>query len=1348
MSTAPWVAVAALWAWSGPASTWALAVALLGLGVTVGSLVRGFERVQALGAVVLTVAILVAFQAERQVSAVVSDWDGYWAGQVDRVDSLLHRELVVQRMEAGAEVADALLASWVGDGTIPDQDALTELRDEDRIAAIAFYEADGTPTSWNGVHRGKIPEGVQRGEFQWSYRDLPLFGYFYVTSRSEDGRVVMVAYLLRASLPDGLEADMRNLARNFYRESGERIRVTEEDPGPNETVWDFELEFDRLLSVSLDQPDPAERAEVIRRAWAGRVAWLTLLGWIVLAVAGRLARRAAFVPMIALAAAALWAPVDGLVVWASVFDPTGFALPGPFSLSAGRAALLSVCLFGAAAVLPRLRWTIPPLVAGLAAAIGYPAAIHWASQGLEMGFLAGGRPEWIAFFLTAVGPPALLTGLLFGQSGRKDGHALLLPGAVGLALSLSAIVSASVVATAQPAFLWAAAWAVPVAMAGTGVRVFQGWRRAALSWSFAIGLAGSAMLPLVWGLGVDAQLDEGEATLSRLNAVEDVELEDRLMDFARLADSLDAAGAEDVAILYDGWRLSGLSELGAPIRLQIELRDGSPGEGLRVAVAEGEPQPYQEHVRQGRELGGVRLWQLDRDDARYILTAALPEGRIVVAVVPPFPETSGRAGIGPLVRGLVGDDSDALRVIPLPAGRSAPGVVTRSRTRTGWEVDIGLRYSTGPDYHALYAVDLPTLPLTVARGVLVLVMSLVLGLGVVTLGQLLAHESGPGPLRLSGLVISFRARVTLALFGFFALANAIFGTVAFQTLNEASRRSTQVIAQRVVDDAAGWYRALDGQMERLASQVGAELLGYRDGELREGSVEELVELGLYEGWTPFTVHEELDGFDAVRALHETSVGRWEYVTAYRLLTDGDVLAAQVPLQAGTSALRTTDLLELLSFVVLLGGALSLGLAMIAGRALTRPIQALQIASESVGSGDLGLRLPAHRQDEFGAVFRAFNRMVGRVRRARRQLVRTSRRTQLIMDEAAVGMVALDPDGKVLLVNPRAEELLGIEVRVAQPLPTEGALGEALVEWVREYLAGVADEANSDFQVGERRVRVRVRRLGTVGTRRGAVVALDDVTDELKAERVLAWGEMARQVAHEVKNPLTPIKLSIQHVRRAWDDEHPDFDSILVRNADAMLLEIDRLAEIAQSFSRFGAPGGQPAPLAPVFLGDVIGEVMALYGGAASQVRFEQDVESGLPPVVARTAELKEVLVNLLENARLAGAEGTLVTITARRLEEGTVLLAVRDDGVGIPADVLPRIFEPQFSTRSRGTGLGLAIVHRVVTAWGGHVRVESEVGKGTTVSVELREWEGPDVPAGDGSDTPASEGPDSRAVKA
>ena len=126
-----------------------------------------------------------------------------------------------------------------------------------------------------------------------------------------------------------------------------------------------------------------------------------------------------------------------------------------------------------------------------------------------------------------------------------------------------------------------------------------------------------------------------------------------------------------------------------------------------------------------------------------------------------------------------------------------------------------------------------------------------------------------------------------------------------------------------MDDAAGWYQALGGEVERLASQVGADLLEYRGGQLREGSLSELVDLGLYEGWTPYDVLQTLDAYEATRQSRESTLGQWEYVTVYRRLPDDDLLAAQIPLQAGTSALGATDLIELLAFVVLLGALLSL-----------------------------------------------------------------------------------------------------------------------------------------------------------------------------------------------------------------------------------------------------------------------------------------------------------------------------------------------------------------------------------------------------------------------------------------
>jgi signal transduction histidine kinase len=231
--------------------------------------------------------------------------------------------------------------------------------------------------------------------------------------------------------------------------------------------------------------------------------------------------------------------------------------------------------------------------------------------------------------------------------------------------------------------------------------------------------------------------------------------------------------------------------------------------------------------------------------------------------------------------------------------------------------------------------------------------------------------------------------------------------------------------------------------------------------------------------------------------------------------------------------------------------------------------------------------------------------------------------------------------------------------------------------------------------------------------------LEDVTDELRSERVLAWGQMARQVAHEVKNPLTPMKLSIQHVRRAWLDGRPDFGDILDRNAEAVLREIDRLAGISSSFSRLGPPGaGLGATLEPVEVGRVIEEVLALYSAGDGSIEFRGTVEPGLPPVLGREQELKEVLINLLENARAAVEDRGEVEISARSLGE-EVEITVRDDGPGIPDELLPRIFEPHFSTRTGGTGLGLAIVDRLVRSWGGTVAASSDEESGTLIRLAL-----------------------------
>jgi len=239
---------------------------------------------------------------------------------------------------------------------------------------------------------------------------------------------------------------------------------------------------------------------------------------------------------------------------------------------------------------------------------------------------------------------------------------------------------------------------------------------------------------------------------------------------------------------------------------------------------------------------------------------------------------------------------------------------------------------------------------------------------------------------------------------------------------------------------------------------------------------------------------------------------------------------------------------------------------------------------------------------------------------------------------------------------------------------------------------------------------------------GTVLAVDDLTDVTQAARVLAWGEMARQVAHEIKNPLTPIRLGIQHLRRVRRDRPAQLNQVLEETSERILSEIDRLDTIARAFSRFGLPASATAPLEHVDLSATAREVASLYRLAADGTAVTVEGPD-LVMVPGRLDEIKEVLANLLENARAAGAGQVRIRI-------GAGLMVVTDDGRGIVPELLPRIFEPRFSTTTSGSGLGLAIVRRLAESWGAIVEVASQLGRGTTVSVRWPQTVAPRGSAG------------------
>lgn len=221
----------------------------------------------------------------------------------------------------------------------------------------------------------------------------------------------------------------------------------------------------------------------------------------------------------------------------------------------------------------------------------------------------------------------------------------------------------------------------------------------------------------------------------------------------------------------------------------------------------------------------------------------------------------------------------------------------------------------------------------------------------------------------------------------------------------------------------------------------------------------------------------------------------------------------------------------------------------------------------------------------------------------------------------------------------------------------------------------------------------------------------------KSKKLEAWAEMARQVAHEVKNPLTPIQLSTEHLLRVYGDPEVDFEKVLKECAETVLQQVRALRQISMEFSTFASPG--PLALEATDLASLARDTVAPYlKSAPTGIRLEVDAEEDLPRVLVDRRLIQRTIVNLVENALHALNGAGRIEVRVSRKDE-YVALSVRDNGVGIDPDVRERVFEPYFSTRAAGTGLGLAIARKVIEDHGGTIGLESTPGDGTEVTILL-----------------------------
>lgn len=437
-------------------------------------------------------------------------------------------------------------------------------------------------------------------------------------------------------------------------------------------------------------------------------------------------------------------------------------------------------------------------------------------------------------------------------------------------------------------------------------------------------------------------------------------------------------------------------------------------------------------------------------------------------------------------------------------------------------------------------------------------------------------------------------------------------------------------------------------------------------------------------------------------------------------------------------------LELLLFsLVVLLFAVWWGFRMAKG--VTTPIRALAEGTAQVARGNLDVVVEEQTDDEVGFLVRSFNRMTRDLRDARDGLERTNaelerRRsyTEVVLRNVGAGVVSLDAEGRILTINPSAQRLLGVPpgVGVAGRELLEVVRAPEQLEMVRELAgrlrAGVRESIRRQVQVpsGDETLTLLV----TVtllkdeeGRVLGTVVVFDDYTQLVKVQRMEAWQEVARRIAHEIKNPLTPIQLSAQRIRRRFGPRLRDAEDARVFDecVDAITSQVEGLKLLVNEFSNFARlPAASPVP---GDLNRLVREAVARYE-EVDGVRLVTALEPALPPVEVDREQIARLLTNLIDNAiaavrqRAAEEPGFAGCVTLRTVYDAPLRAArleVVDDGVGIRPEDRRRVFEPYFSTKPHGTGLGLAIVSRIVADHRGYVRIHDATPRGARVIVEL-----------------------------
>jgi two-component system, NtrC family, nitrogen regulation sensor histidine kinase NtrY len=478
------------------------------------------------------------------------------------------------------------------------------------------------------------------------------------------------------------------------------------------------------------------------------------------------------------------------------------------------------------------------------------------------------------------------------------------------------------------------------------------------------------------------------------------------------------------------------------------------------------------------------------------------------------------------------------------------------------------------------------------------------------------------------------------------------------------------------------------------------------------------------------------------------------VAAYR--TSPDVLTRLAAIQSQTleyyqakqdlRALKRQMLLILLFFTVLLLSAV-MWVAMFLAKQVTVPIQALAEGTREVSSGNFDYQVPEQAQDELGVLVRSFNTMTTQLRDSRAQIdeftrslqqavQELERRRQLmetVLESIPTGVISLDASGTILRLNTSVSRMFGIRESGTQSL--EGLLGVDGARTVQHLMRrslrmGVVSREMETVVAGRvLHLAVTVSSLGPRRANTGYVLVFDDLSELLRSQKTEAWQEVARRIAHEIKNPLTPIQLSAQRLSRFLEKRdasppgspaEPDLVKLVQECSRLIEREVATLASLVNEFSQFVR--FPVAKFTPASANTIVQEAIEVFTGRLDGITVKAKLTDNLPMVRADAGLIRSVVVNLIDNAAEALERSSFreITVSTKSLADAeAVEISVADTGHGISPEDKDKLFLPHFSTKDRGTGLGLAIAARIIAEHGGSIHVEDNFPVGARFIIEL-----------------------------